>query len=168
MDDIAGLCHSVWDCKYHVVMDTEIPSQGFVRSNTKGTWRSVSPVGGTEGRPDTRRISGAGSCAYVRVDSAEVCCGADGWFCEGEESDPYSQDVWRKVAQFYRGEKFWARGYLVSTVGRDEKVIREYILRQEQEDKRLDQLRLIEEPSFRRLKIFDRFDRFIKPSPHFW
>jgi len=44
----------------------------------------------------------------------------------------------------FTGENFWARGYFVSTVGRDEKVIREYILRQEQEDKRLDQSRLLE------------------------
>ena len=41
------------------------------------------------------------------------------------------------------GQHFWARGYFVSTVGRDENVIREYIRRQEQEDKRLDQLRLV-------------------------
>ena len=38
------------------------------------------------------------------------------------------------------GQHFWARGFFVSTVGRDEEVIREYIRRQEQEDKRLDQL----------------------------
>jgi putative transposase len=38
------------------------------------------------------------------------------------------------------GQHFWARGYFVSTVGRDEAVIREYIKRQEPEDERLDQL----------------------------
>ena len=37
---------------------------------------------------------------------------------------------------------FWARGYFVSTVGRDEAVIREYIRNQEKEDERLDQLGL--------------------------
>jgi putative transposase len=40
------------------------------------------------------------------------------------------------------GQHFWARGYFVSTVGRDETVIREYIRKQEQEDARLDQLGL--------------------------
>jgi putative transposase len=40
------------------------------------------------------------------------------------------------------GQHFWARGYSVSTVGRDEAAIREYIKNQEQEDKRLDQLNL--------------------------
>jgi putative transposase len=40
------------------------------------------------------------------------------------------------------GQHFWARGFWVSTVGRDEAVIREYIRRQEEEDKQLDQLNL--------------------------
>ena len=40
------------------------------------------------------------------------------------------------------GQHFWARGYFVSTVGRDEEVIREYIRQQEEEDKRLDQMQL--------------------------
>jgi putative transposase len=35
------------------------------------------------------------------------------------------------------GQSFWARGYFVSTVGRDEKAIREYIQNQEKEDQRL-------------------------------
>ena len=42
------------------------------------------------------------------------------------------------------GQSFWARGYYVSTTGRDEEVIREYIRQQEEEDRRLDQLNLFE------------------------
>ena len=42
----------------------------------------------------------------------------------------------------FEGQHFWARGYWVSTVGRDEAVIREYIQKQEEEDKRLDQMKL--------------------------
>ena len=41
------------------------------------------------------------------------------------------------------GQHFWARGYFVSTVGRDEAVIRKYIQHQEAEDKRVDQLNLL-------------------------
>ena len=40
------------------------------------------------------------------------------------------------------GQHFWARGYFVSTVGRDEQAIRAYIQDQEREDRRLEQLRL--------------------------
>ncbi len=43
----------------------------------------------------------------------------------------------------YVGQHFWARGYFVSTVGRDEQVIREYIRRQEKEDRRIDQMKLV-------------------------
>ncbi|EQD74033.1 transposase IS200-family protein [mine drainage metagenome] len=41
------------------------------------------------------------------------------------------------------GQSFWARGYFVSTVGRDEQVIRAYICNQEAEDRRLEQLQLL-------------------------
>ena len=43
------------------------------------------------------------------------------------------------------GQHFWARGYHVSTVGRDEETIRKYIREQEQEDRRIDQLTLFDE-----------------------
>jgi len=41
------------------------------------------------------------------------------------------------------GQQFWARGYWVSTVGRDEVAVRRYIQEQEKEDQRLDQLTLM-------------------------
>ncbi len=40
------------------------------------------------------------------------------------------------------GQHFWARGYFVTTVGRDEDVIRQYIRQQEHEDRKQEQLRL--------------------------
>lgn len=43
------------------------------------------------------------------------------------------------------GQNFWARGYYVSTVGKDEEAVRAYIQNQEREDKRLDQLKLFEQ-----------------------
>jgi putative transposase len=42
----------------------------------------------------------------------------------------------------FTGAHFWARGYHVSTVGRDEQAVREYICNQEKEDRRIDQLNL--------------------------
>ena len=42
----------------------------------------------------------------------------------------------------YVGQRLWARGYFVDSVGRDTEVIRRYIREQESEDKRLDQLEL--------------------------
>ena len=43
----------------------------------------------------------------------------------------------------YLGQHFWARGYFASTVGRDEEIIRAYIRHQEQEDRRIDQMKLM-------------------------
>ena len=46
----------------------------------------------------------------------------------------------------FTGYSFWARGYFVSTVGRDEKVIRDYIKHQEKEDARTEQIGLFPDP----------------------
>jgi putative transposase len=45
----------------------------------------------------------------------------------------------------FTGQHFLARGYYVSTVGRDEATVREYIKQQAREDRRLDQLSMFEE-----------------------
>ena len=42
----------------------------------------------------------------------------------------------------FTGENFWARGYYVSTAGKDEEVVRRYIIQQEAADRRVDQLQL--------------------------
>ena len=42
----------------------------------------------------------------------------------------------------YAGQRLWARGFFVDTVGRKEEVIRRYIQEQEAEDRRLEQLEL--------------------------
>ncbi len=46
-------------------------------------------------------------------------------------------------ARNFVGQSFWARGYYVSTVGRDEEIIRENIRNQEVEDRRLEQRSLL-------------------------
>jgi putative transposase len=44
--------------------------------------------------------------------------------------------------QNFSGQNFWARGYYVSTVGRDEAAVKKYIQEQEAEDQRQDQLEM--------------------------
>ena len=57
-------------------------------------------------------------------------------FLKGKERHTPSAGVWRKPKRNFVGQSFWARGYFVSTIGRDEEVIRNYIRKQEQEDER--------------------------------
>ena len=45
------------------------------------------------------------------------------------------------IRRNFTGLSFWARGDFVSTVGRDEEVIRQYNRHQETEDRRQDQLK---------------------------
>jgi putative transposase len=47
------------------------------------------------------------------------------------------------VRRNFVGQHFWARGYFVSTAGRDEVAVRDYIRKQEAEDKRQEQMRLL-------------------------
>jgi putative transposase len=51
--------------------------------------------------------------------------------------------VFNERKRNFVGQHFWARGFFVSTVGRDEEVIRRYIRDQEKEDERLEQLNLM-------------------------
>ena len=44
----------------------------------------------------------------------------------------------------FGNRKFWARGYFVDTVGRNEKAIKEYIRNQLEEDKLYDQMSMKE------------------------
>ena len=60
---------------------------------------------------------------------------------KGKSAIPLAR-VYGERKRNFVGQHFWARGYFVSTVGRDEAVIRSSIQKQEQEDRRLDQLNL--------------------------
>ena len=61
-------------------------------------------------------------------------------YIKGKSAIHIAREVQNR-ARGFAGQSFWARGYYVTTVGRDEKVIREYIRKQEHEDKRVEQLK---------------------------
>ena len=42
----------------------------------------------------------------------------------------------------FTGQHFWARGYYVSTAGRDEEIVRKYIQKQQEFDQKLDQIKM--------------------------
>jgi putative transposase len=48
----------------------------------------------------------------------------------------------KQTRRNFVGQSFWARGYFVSTVGRDEEVIQNHIRNQEEEGNRLGQMNL--------------------------
>ena len=60
-------------------------------------------------------------------------------FMKGKSAISIARNFSGKKRNF-QGESFWARGYYVNTVGRDEEMIRNYIKNQEREDRRVDTL----------------------------
>jgi putative transposase len=60
-------------------------------------------------------------------------------YIKGKTAIHIARELFGKKRNF-TGEEFWARGYYVSTIGKDEEAIRKYIKEQEKEDQRIDQL----------------------------
>ena len=60
------------------------------------------------------------------------------WYIKGK-STIYIARKYGNREKYFSGQHFWARGYFVSTVGRNEEAIREYIRNQEAEDMKMDQ-----------------------------
>ena len=63
-------------------------------------------------------------------------------FIKGKCAIWVAQNIDGKTSEVLPVAKFWARGYFVSTVGRDEEVIRRYIRDQEVADKQLEQQKI--------------------------
>ena len=62
-------------------------------------------------------------------------------FIKGKSAIHIAREFFGRRKNFI-GEEFWARGYHVNTVGRNEEAIHRYIKEQEREDRRIDQLKL--------------------------
>src|SRR5215471_3985092 len=91
--------------------------------------------------PAERERSGGGApdgrpCSHAVVDTPEVLGLRGGGVYQGQERHWDRTKVHGSGKNFV-GQNFWARGYYMSTLGRDEAQIREYIRKQEKEDKRL-------------------------------
>jgi len=120
---------------------SQVPEEDAVWADTTASWGSVPQVGCAEGESDRGGPYAAGSRAYVDLDPAEIGGVASGRLYQGKECHHIAR-VYGERKRNFVGQSFWARGYLVSTVGRDEAVIRQYIKNQEAEDHRLEQLSL--------------------------
>ena len=79
--------------------------------------------------------------AHGDLETTEIWSAQRGGLYKGESAIHLAR-VYGERKRNFAGQSFWARGYFVSTVGRDEEVIRNYIRHQEQEEERLEQLGL--------------------------
>ena len=141
MDTVESLNHSVWDCKYHVVFIPKCRRKtlyGDLRKYLGEVFRRLAQ------QKDSRIEEGHLLSDHVHMLIAippKYAVAQVVGFIKGKSAIHLAR-VYGERKRNFVGQHFWARGYFVSTVGRDERVIRAYIEKQEQEDARLDQLGL--------------------------
>jgi putative transposase len=141
MDEYESLSHSKWDCKYNVVF---IP-----KCRRKTIYAQLRPHLGELFRKlaeqkESRIVEGHLLADHVHMMISippKYAVSQVVGFIKGKSAIHLARVYGEKKRNFV-GQHFWARGYFVSTVGRDQEVIREYIKNQEAEDTRLEQLNL--------------------------
>ena len=141
MDDYESLNHTKWDCKYHVVFIPKYRRKalyGDLRQYLGDVFRKLALQ--KESRIEQGHIMPDHVHMMISIPPKYAVSQVVG-FIKGKSAIHLARTYGERKRNFV-GQHFWARGYFVSTVGRDEAVIREYIKKQEEEDKRLDQLNL--------------------------
>jgi putative transposase len=141
MDDFDSLSHSRWECKYHVVF---IP-----KCRRKVLYAQLSGYLGELFRRPAQQKESRVEEGHLMADHVHMLLSIPPKYAVSQvvgymkgKSAIHPARVYGERKQNFVGQHFWARGYFVSTVGRDEQLIREYAKHQEQEDQRLDQMRL--------------------------
>ena len=141
MDEYESLSHSVWDCKYHVIFIPKCRRKklyGELRKHLGELFRTLALQ--KESRVEEGHLMPDHVHMMISIPPKHAVSHVVG-FIKGKSAIHLARTYGERQRNFV-GQHFWARGYMVSTVGRDEKMIREYIRNQEAEDQRLDQLKM--------------------------
>lgn len=143
MEDRKSLCHSSWDCKYHIVWIPKYRRKamyGRIRQYLGEIFHELAK------QKESQILEG-----YVAIDHVHMYVAIPPkyavaqvvGFIKGKSAICIARNFGGRQRNFV-GEHFWARGYYVSTVGKDEEMIKAYIRNQEAEDQKLDQRRVLE------------------------
>ena len=141
MDDYKSLSHASWECKYHIVFIPKCRRKvlyGHIRNELGKLF--VELARHKESHIETGSLQPDHVHMLISVPPKHSVAQVVGYI-KGKSAIHIARTYAGKKKNF-TGEQFWARGYFVSTVGKDEETIREYIRKQEAEDKRIDQLKL--------------------------
>jgi putative transposase len=143
MDDVQNLSHTKWSCKYHVVF---IP-----KCRRKTLYKELRRYLGEVFRRLALQKESQIEEGHLMPDHVHMMISIPPKYAVSQvvgyikgKSAVHLARVYGARKRNFVGQHFWARGYFVSTVGRDEAVIREYIRNQEREDERLEQMKLVE------------------------
>ena len=139
MDNSLSLNHSRWECKYHVVWIPKYRKKslyGEVRRYLGAVFRELAKARESEVLEGHLMLDHVHMLISIppKYAVAQVI-----GYMKGKSAIHIARNFLGRRRNF-TGQQFWARGYHVSTVGRDEQTVREYIQAQESEDRRLEQL----------------------------
>jgi putative transposase len=143
MNDINSLSHSKWRCKYHIVFAPKYRRQeiyGEIKADIGQILRKLCEQKGVE-------IIEAQACPnhiHMMVSIPPNLSVAQFMGYLKGKSSLMIFDRHANLKYKYGNRHFWCRGYYVDTVGRNAKVIEEYIKNQLQEDIASDQISLKE------------------------
>ena len=141
MEQSESVNHTRWDCNYHVVFIPKCRKKvlyGKLRKDLGDLFHDLAK------QKESRILEGHMMIDHVhmliRIPPKYAVSNVIG-FIKGKSAIHIAR-VYGERKRNFVGQSFWARGFFVSTVGRDEEVIRAYIRDQEKEDQRLEQLKL--------------------------
>ena len=135
----SSLAHTKWNCKYHIVFAPKYRRKVFfgekrmeireiLRQLCK--WKNVEIIEG-ELCPDHIHL-------LLSIPPKLSISGFMGYL-KGKSSLMIFQR-WGNMKFAYRNREFWCRGYYVDTAGKNTAAIKEYIAKQLEEDRKIDQL----------------------------
>ena len=141
MDETGSLRHTKWECKYHVVFIPKCRRRTLyeqLREHLGEVLRRLAAQ--KESRIEEGHLMSDHVPMMIAIPPKYAVSQVIGYI-KGKSAIHLAR-VYGERKRNFVGQHFWARGYFVSTVGRDEALIREYIRHQGHEDKRLDQMNL--------------------------
>jgi putative transposase len=142
MESTETLKHTRWDCKYHVVFIPKYRRKALYKELRQHLGEVLRDLAGQkESRVEEGHLLPDHVHMLLSIPPKYAVAHVVG-FLKGKSAIHIARTFLGRRKN-YTGQHFWARGYYVSTVGRDEATIREYIRKQEAEDRRLDQLGLL-------------------------
>ena len=132
----SSLAHTVWDCTYHIVWIPKYRKRvlyGQCRVQVREIIKEL-----VDKKPGLEIVEGT-----VCIDHIHLCLKIPPkysvsnimGYLKGKSAMMIAERTLEVGKRTEREKAFWARGYYVSTVGKDEKAIRKYIKRQERTDK---------------------------------
>jgi len=141
MSDYRSLSHAKWECKYHVVFIPKYRKKaiyGELRKNLGKVFRTLAEQ--RESYIEEGHLMSDHVHIMISIPPKYAVAQVVGYI-KGKSAIHIARTYTGRRRNFV-GQHFWARGYFVSTVGRDEAAVREYIRNQEREEQRAEQLRL--------------------------